>query len=103
MQDGAPPHRAKFTIEVLQELGILGYFFNWPGSLPDCNPIENVWQIMKQRINHRIPRPTTNLALQIAIQEEWDAITSEEIASLVDSMPARIAAVAAVHGGHTCY
>lgn len=32
MQDGAPPHRAKFTAEVLRELGILGYFFAWPGN-----------------------------------------------------------------------
>jgi hypothetical protein len=31
MQDGAPPHRAKFTTAVLKELNIFNYFFEWPG------------------------------------------------------------------------
>jgi transposase len=101
MHDGAPPHRAKFTASVLRELGIFGYFFDWPGNSPDCNPIENVWRIMKDKISRH--RCRTNVALRIAIQEEWDAITSEEIASLVNSLPERVEAVRAVNGGHTKY
>lgn len=58
---------------------------------------------MKDRIGRRIPRPTTNILLRVAIQEEWDAITNEEIAAMVDSMPQRVAAVMTVLGGHTCY
>lgn len=102
-QDNASPHRAKYTRKVLADLGMLGYFLDWPASSPDLNPIEQVWRLMKDRIYCRVPRPTTNIALHIAIQEEWDAITSEEIASLVNSMPERIQAVEQVRGGHTRY
>lgn len=58
---------------------------------------------MKDRIGRRIPRCTTNLTLRAAIQEEWDAISSDEIASMVDSMPERVKAVCDVNGGHTRY
>lgn len=45
---------------------------------------------MKQRIRQRTPFPTTNEALHIAIHEELDAITSEELSSLVNSLPTRV-------------
>jgi hypothetical protein len=58
---------------------------------------------MKDRIGCRVPRCTTNASLRIAIQEEWDAISPEEISSLVNSMPERVEAVRHVLGGHTKY
>lgn len=56
---------------------------------------------MKDRIGRQVPHCTTNESLRAAIQEEWDAIGSDEIASKVDSMSERIEAVRAVNGGHT--
>lgn len=102
-QDGASPHRAKYTQKVLSDLGMLNYFFKWPASSPDLNPIEHVWRSMKQRIYQRNPRPTSNALLRAAIQEEWDLITNEEIASIIQTMPARVAAVRQAAGGHTSY
>ena len=102
-QDGAPAHRAKHTTSILRELKMQEYFFDWPANSPDLNSIEHVWRLMKQRIQRRSPHPTTNPVLQQAIHEEWEAITSAEIASMVDSMPLRIQAVLAARGGHTEY
>ena len=74
-QDCAPAHRAKVTTQLLTNLIILSYFFKWPASSPDLNPIEHVWRLMKDHIYRGSPRPTTNILLRQAIQEEWDQIT----------------------------
>ena len=90
MQDNASPHTVRHTQSRFKELGICEYFIDWLPVSPDCNPIENVWRLMKQRIRHRTPFPTTNEAFHIAIHEESDAITSEELSSLVNSLPTRV-------------
>jgi len=102
-QDNASPHKAKYTTTVLKNLNMLGYFFTWPPTSRDLNPIEQVWRIMKDRIHRRSPRPTTNQQLLRAIQEECDAITSEEIASMTGSLPLWVLAVQEASGGHTKY
>ena len=79
----------------------MGYFFKWRASSSDLDPIEYVWWLMKDRIHRRSPHPTTNILLWQAIQEEWDAITTEEILSFTVSMPSRVQVVPAVAGGHT--
>ena len=102
-QDNASPHKAKYTTTVIKNLNIFGYFFTWPPTSPDLNPIEQVRRIMRDRIHKRSPRPTSNEVLLQAIQEEWDAITSEEIASMTSSLLLRVLAVKEVSGGHTKY
>ena len=89
-QDGASPYHAAYTQNHLRALGIWGYFIDWPPSSPDCSPIENVWPSIKQRIRRRRPFPTTNEALRIAIQEEWDATTPDELGELVNSVSTRV-------------
>ena len=89
-QDGASPHQAVHTQNSFRALGIWGYFIDWPPSSPDCNPIENLWRTLKQRIRSRNPFPTTNAALRTAIEEEWAAITPDELEALVDSLPTRL-------------
>jgi hypothetical protein len=40
-------------------------------------------------------------AVRVAILEEWNAITIDEIRRVVDNMPQRVQAVLAAEGGHT--
>jgi len=65
------------------------------------DPIEEIWRRMKSRISHHNPPPTRVVELQAAIQQEWDAITQDEIQALVSTMPQRIAAPLEASGGHT--
>ena len=30
----------------------------WPDNLPDLNPIESVWQVVKEKLRHTIPPQT---------------------------------------------
>lgn len=45
MQDNAPSHHASETIQELKERGIK--VISWPPYSPDLNPIESVWNKMK--------------------------------------------------------
>ncbi len=99
MDDNALEHAANDTRVKLRELGIER--LPWPPALPDLNPIENIWQIMKQQLRKYTPAFTTVAQLQEAVQKEWDAIDWYCILKLIESMPARIQAVHAAKGGHT--
>ncbi|GFU40428.1 uncharacterized protein TNCV_1207961 [Trichonephila clavipes] len=48
MQDGAPCHTARSIKAFLKEQSIP--LLDWPGSRPDMNTIENVWELMKREV-----------------------------------------------------
>ena len=52
MHDLAPDHNSKSTRIFLDCKGIP--ILEWPGNLPDMNPIENVWNIMKKEIGNQM-------------------------------------------------
>lgn len=106
MQDGAPAHAARRTMEDLDRRGIR--ILDWPPYSPDLNPIENVWKLMKDHIQEFFPdvdgvARVSAGRLQQAIEEAWSLITSDELDHLVRSMPARCQAVIAADGRHTKY
>lgn len=53
MQDNAPPLTASQTIQMLKEKKIIPIF--WPTFSPDVNPIEAVWNTMKDFILYKYP------------------------------------------------
>jgi transposase len=99
MQDGAPGHAAAETKEDLHERGIYPIF--WPAYSPDLNPMETVWNRMKDWIMKKYPDCHTSYN-QLRI-EAWDAIGELELLALVREMPARCQAVIDANGMQTKY
>lgn len=98
-QDGAPCHTAESTKAWFCRKKIK--LSTWPSQSPDLNPIEQLWEEMKKRLEHS---PCKNLEeLKAAIFLCWEGIESEVTKNLVSSMPKRCSAVIATKGGHTKY
>jgi hypothetical protein len=102
MQDGAPGHAAKETLQDLIERRIKKV--NWPPFSPDLNPIENVWNWMKEWIWNNYRKDSMSYdELRKAVKDAWEAVSEDFLMSLLRSMRERCAAVIAVNGMHTKY
>jgi transposase len=99
MQDGAPGHAAGDAKQELEERGISVIF--WPAYSPDLNPIETVWNQMKDYIQDKFPEKLSYDQLRNAVREAWDTITVRQLGELIDSMRERCQAVIDANGMHT--
>ena len=99
--DGAPCHRSRAVTQWLHSANIQ-VIGPWPGNSPDLNPIENCWHIMKNKIAHH--NSTSWNDMHENIKQVWcQEISVDYCRKLVESMPARLAAVIASNGGPTKY
>jgi transposase len=99
-QENAPCHTSKKSVEWFSRNSI--QVLDWPGNSPDLNPIENLWQHMKNNID---PTKCETIGrLEQEITRVWlSEATQEHCAKLVSSMPRRIKAVLANKGFPTKY
>ena len=68
----------------------------YPAQSPDLNPVEAVWNILKQRVRRR---QWQNLKeLRDVILDEWGRITIDEIRARIKEMPWRCRQVVATGG-----
>jgi transposase len=81
-----------------QSINILG---PWPGNSLDLNPIENLWSILKMRVEKQ--NPTNSDKVQACIIQEWASISQDMAQKLIDSMPGWIAEVLKKKGQHCKY
>ncbi len=88
-QDLAPAHTAKGDKSWFNDHGVT--VLDWPANLPDLNPIENIYGIVKRKM--RDTRPNNAGDLKAAIKVTWASITPEQCHRLITSMPRRIDAV----------
>lgn len=101
VQDNATPHKARRTMRLLATEDV--EVMDWPPMSPDMNPIEHVWDHIGRQIRDMDNPPLTLDDLRTAVQRHWDGMPQDVIDNLVDSMPRRVQALAAAHGGHTRY
>ncbi|KAI0997991.1 hypothetical protein K3495_g10198 [Podosphaera aphanis] len=105
MQDNAHPHKAGLTIAEFGERNISP--MEWPPFSPDLNPIERVWNFMKNYIQFKYPdlgpgRQRSQDELRNIVRESWDqAVDENDLERLIESMPRRIRAVYRAGGGNT--
>lgn len=97
-QDNAPCHTAKSTKEWFASAGI--ELFPHPPSSPDCNPIENVWFLLKSEIQKRRHMPTSVNELKEAIYEAWENLRQEDIDACILAMPRRMKEIIKQRGGN---
>ena len=81
-----------------ENINILG---PWPGNSPDLNHIENLWSILKRRVDKQ--KPTNSDKLQALIMQERAAISQDVAQKLIDSMPGQIAEALKKKGQHCKY
>lgn len=101
MQDGAPCHKAAEVTKFLNTKKVR--ILDWAGNSPDCNPIENVWHVLKMELNKRYI--TTRDQLIEAIKDVWynSDLIKKTIQNSIASMPERCKAVVRAKGQWTKY
>ena len=76
---------------------------DWPSGPPDSNPMEQVWNLIKDWIWERYGRDDklSDDTLEKAVREAWDAVTEDQLRDLVNSMRARSQVVIDANGRYT--
>lgn len=93
-QDNAPQHTARAAQQWFHQHGVS--LIDFPPYSPDLNPIENLWAVLKNRVEQRLARTIDEV--ERVLKEEWESLDATLLTALAHSMPARCAAVVANRG-----
>lgn len=99
MHDNDPKHTSAHVKVWLKQNGIK--VLQWPSSSPDLNPIENLWDVLEDRMKKHHPKNKDELA-QLLV-EEWEKIDLSILQKLVSSVPSRLHECTKMKGYPTRY
>ena len=94
--DHDPKHKAKWTCHWLQQNKVK--VLEWPPPSPDLSIIDPLWGYLKHAVHMRQPKNLQEL--EAFSPEEWTALPSEEIKSLIHNDYQILHAVIDVEGGN---
>ena len=83
-QDNDPKHRSKVAKEFLDRE--VPKTIDWPPNSPNLNPIENMWSILKRRVEKQKPSGIDELE---TTHEEWQKVDICIVNNLTGSMKTR--------------
>ena len=98
-QDNAPAHTSRQTKQFLEDEDI--DCLSWPPYSPDLSPIENLWGILKRKVDAR--KPDSIESLRIVAVDEWNKIPLKIVQNCISSMPNRLASVIRSNGAIVAY
>ncbi len=101
-QDNDSKHTSNIVMDYLaaQEYQVM----EWPAQSPDLNPIENMWRLLKIRLNeHDTPPKSMNELYERVVHIWYNVITVEECRKVIDTMPRRIEECIKARGYWTSY
>jgi hypothetical protein len=98
-QDNAPQHTSNLAYRWFHNHGV--NCIEFPPYSPDLNPIENLWSILKARIESRLVHTVDEV--EQVLREEWEALDPTLLAKLSDSMAERCQQVIANRGHKASY
>ncbi len=75
----------------------------WPAQSPDLNPIEQLWELVKTKLEKTAGGRLNSKNIWEELQKSWNSITTDECKKYVSTMPDRCIAVKLAKGGHTDY
>ncbi|GFV29291.1 transposable element Tcb2 transposase [Trichonephila clavipes] len=94
-QVNARPHTTRVSQDFLRHFQTLP----WPARSLDLSPLEHEWDQLKRQM----PSCHSVHDLELAVQDLWAHRPMDNIRSLINSMPNRVAACIAARGGPTRY
>jgi transposase len=98
MEDNAPSHKHHYQAEFRRRFDLDK--LEWPANSPDLNPIESIWNDMKDSIKVKLGWDFTARRIRALIEDEWKNYPVEKINRHIMSMPRRIEACIAKEGGN---
>ncbi|CDH61286.1 hypothetical protein RO3G_16829 [Lichtheimia corymbifera JMRC:FSU:9682] len=101
-QDNDPKHTSNKAKKWFEDNAV--NVMKWPAYSPDINPIENLWAIVKRKLNEYDEAPASMRELWERVEYVWEhSITPELCKKLIESMPKRMEKLYKAKGGHINY
>src|SRR5438067_7362581 len=83
-QDNDPKHTSHTAQKWFKDNGV--EVLDWPAQSPDLNPIEHLWQHLKQQLATYETNPISMYELWERVEAEWNKIPPQICIDLITSM-----------------